>query len=125
MPDGHAFGADSFAYRANDCPFDIMRDTQDATIAVTIQPVYDPPITLDGQMSVPVGNSSVAELQVVNWDMSTLTYTFVSLPTAGAVYVANNTATATASGQVWRGWRQTLGTRYSELFAYWFPSVCL
>ena len=94
FPDVDVHGADSFEYRATDCPGDRLRSSLPATVSVQVAPVNDPPReAYESFPSVSTANPAgeLITLPVVDVDdnVDQLQLVLLSLPTCGQFFYEN------------------------------------
>jgi len=78
-------GPDSFAFKVNDGTV----DSNAGTISLTITPVNDAPVAVNGSYSTPRNRSVSGNLSATDVDNSTLTYAIVTQPRKGSVTITN------------------------------------
>ena len=89
-PDANANGTDSFTFLANDG----LSDSNTATVAVTINPINDPPVAAPGVLTIDEDMPGTDTLSASDADGDSLTYSIVSGAAEG---VANITDPATGA----------------------------
>ena len=89
-PDANANGTDSFTFLANDG----LSDSNTATVAVTINPMNDPPVAAPGVLTIDEDMPGTDTLSASDADGDSLTYSIVSGAAEG---VANITDPATGA----------------------------
>ena len=89
-PNANANGTDSFTFLANDG----LTDSNTATVAVTINPMNDPPVAAPGVLTIDEDMPGTDTLSASDADGDTLTYSIVSGAAEG---VANITDPATGA----------------------------
>ena len=104
-PNPNANGLDSFTFKANDG----FLDSNVATIVLSITPVNDAPVAVNGTAAVLAGSTVAGSVVATDADSSTLTYTIVSngakgiatvnAATGAYAYTANPNASGTDTFQ--------------------------
>ena len=97
VPDADAYGSDSFAFVATDCPGSMLRDSEPSIITIAIAAVNDAPVAIEQTVTLPVDTSlSLLLLSASDVDDAGLNYTITRLPStvdvtdpSGAAVVAN------------------------------------
>jgi len=84
-PDANASGADSFAFVANDG----VADSNSATVAVTINPLQDPPVADPGVLTIDEDMPGTGRLSASDMDGDTLTFSIVSDAGKGVVNITD------------------------------------
>ena len=83
VPDPDAYGADSFAFVATDCPGSMPRDSEPSVIAINISAVNDAPVAMEQTITLPVDTRlTLLLLSASDADDTdaSLTYTITRLP---------------------------------------------
>ena len=93
VPDADAYGSDSFAFVATDCPGSMLRDSEHSIITIAIAAVNDAPVAMEQTVTLPVDTSlSLLLLSASDVDDADLTYTITSLPSTVDVTDASGAA---------------------------------
>eukprot|EP00456_Euglypha_rotunda_P015386 TRINITY_DN1493_c0_g1_i12.p1 TRINITY_DN1493_c0_g1~~TRINITY_DN1493_c0_g1_i12.p1 ORF type:complete len:1556 (+),score=196.48 TRINITY_DN1493_c0_g1_i12:647-4669(+) len=89
IPDKNYFGADTFEFLANDCPFSGLRDSNPGTVNITVRKIDVPPICEPVQSTATLGKDIYIHLQnsseEVNGGVITK-YSILTLPKYGKLY---------------------------------------
>ena len=90
VPDANANGIDSFTYTATDCPGDLFRTSDAATVTMNISAVNDQPVTTSFTAAVPVDKETnvtllVSDADIVAGGTESLLVSLVSLPTSATL----------------------------------------
>ncbi|HEB69945.1 MAG TPA: tandem-95 repeat protein, partial [Desulfobulbus sp.] len=94
-PDANANGTDSFTFKAGDG----TADSNSATVAITNNPVNDPPMAQAATFTTEEDTVLSGQLNATDIDGDTLSYALVDLPGNGTVTInTNGTFTYTPSG---------------------------
>jgi hypothetical protein len=84
-PNPDATGNDTFSFKANDG----LLDSNVATIAIAISPVDDPPVALDGSLTVPSGLLVNGTLVASDVDSASRTFSIVANGSKGTATITN------------------------------------
>ena len=95
VPDPDAYGADSFAFVATDCPGSMLRDSEPSVIAINISAVNDAPVAMEQTITLPVDTRlTLLLLSASDADDTdaSLTYTITRLPSTVDITDASGAA---------------------------------
>ncbi|MBT7308194.1 MAG: tandem-95 repeat protein, partial [Gammaproteobacteria bacterium] len=88
-PNENVIGTDSFTFKVNDG----ANDSKDAMVTITITPINDLPVALDGAFSIAEDTESIEQiLGAGDLDDDALIYTVVTQPTKGTVEITDTTS---------------------------------